>query len=77
MKNHLKTLSFLFLLLCFQTSIYAQPGTPPGDRDEPEEEPVPIDDYLPYLLVAGTLVGGYMFYKTTKSKKKRTKRSQY
>lgn len=77
MKKYFKTLSLLGLLLCFQTAIYAGPIGPPGDLDEPEEEPVPIDDYLPYLLAAGTLVGAYTLYKSTKSKKKRTRRSEY
>ncbi|MBW3517582.1 hypothetical protein [Flavobacterium sp. NKUCC04_CG] len=77
MKKYFKTLSLLGLLVCFQTAIYAGPLDPPGDRDEPEEEPVPIDDYLPYLLAAGALVGAFTLYKSTKAQDKRPRRSEY
>lgn len=74
MKNHLKNLLlFCFLILC-QGLVYAGPGTPTGETDEP---PVPIDDYLPLLLTAGLALGVYWIYKNSKKRKMKTKRSQY
>jgi len=38
-------------------------GIPP-----PVGEPLPIDDYIPYLLILGVLTGAFYFYKIERQK---------
>lgn len=63
-----KVKNFLFLtaLVCFSPEMFSQsppsPGPPP-----PVGLPLPIDDYLPVLLLAGILLGFYTIKKIKKA----------
>ena len=60
----------ILLLLTFSISAFAQnyvaaPLDDPGWDEEPAA--APINDWIPYLLIAGTLYGVYFFEKKRKA----------
>gem|GEM_PF-5308949 len=63
----------LAVFTVFAFNGYAQPGNPVGEPDEP---PVPIDDYIPHFIVLAVALAGYWFYKQAQ-KEKKLHRSEY
>ena len=41
---------------------------PPTPAPPPPGLHVPIDDYIPHLLILGVFLGGYLFYKAERQK---------
>lgn len=60
----LKPFILLFSLLAFSPEMYSQ--GPPAPTPPPPGLPLPIDDYLPLLLLAGILLGFYGIKKLKK-----------
>ena len=66
----------LILIVGVKTVVYAEDKNPPspGARNASPGAPpppglqVPIDDYIPHLLILGVLIGGYFFYKAERQK---------
>ena len=62
---------FVLLFLTFSLNTFSQnDGDAPRDNpewDEETAEAAPINDWMPYLLIAGTLYGVYFFEKKRKT----------
>ncbi|MCP1994750.1 hypothetical protein [Flavobacterium sp. HSC-61S13] len=73
MKKYLNSLLLPAIVIATTLSAYAQPGNPNGEPDEP---PVPIDDYIPHFIVLAVVIAAFWFYKQSQ-KKKKPRRSEY
>ncbi|HBO28850.1 MAG: hypothetical protein CMF34_10910 [Leeuwenhoekiella sp.] len=64
----------LILIVGVKTVVYAEDKNPPPPNARSVGPPppvgaqVPIDDYIPYLLILGIFIGGYFFYKAERQK---------
>lgn len=60
-----KLYTYVVTLILIVGAMYMGYGqSPPPPAIPPPGLQVPIDDYIPHLLILGVFIGGYFFYKT-------------